>query len=1625
MEHVEVAESPKTQSRSQCSFCIFSSWIPAIVSGQQPNGGHAGSIEEHLLAACRSSEHMEARERPRWAIPLCGGNPSHWVLGWVNYSSMQYGITDSMCELDSTSWAFPLLRRCFDRLRDQLNMSAVDWSVMTASVHLPAPHDQQIDSWSCGLFVMIALQAFADKWKAPLLGESAKEHVRAGALQALLNIPERPPRHPSPPNGTREAESDSVCVVQNDPAHSAAPFGQTVHKKRCAVELLSESEDDGMDRRSSSETATKDQATTATGAKRQRKSKSTETERKERLTNDKWTVTEDVRPYSVRCAGCRKVIILSGKAKRRFDVTKWDVHRKTCSHITGVEHVRVAAVKDGKISYTRKAVAATPSIRHFFPVAPRNSPTSSQQPQNNSFIHSSPSPESEATPRPCQHLRGGEYDEYILRTQTRSLGGVSRKWRARVARQLFPYKPFPLLDGLACSQASDASSSCADGKPGGVWPESPPEDGNLECEEMKWTSVEQLKLDEALSGWARWVVDYSRRYVKSTRCEGTTQDHSGICDACRALEKDLGLRRSILWKNKEAKLPEEDQRYIHLQREKFAPTTIRSTEARELQLKMGDPLIFQLVKNLERGDSAGAFLCLYERAKGGKLANHQTFVDLVTVMEDQLKRAESDSPGAKKGIRYRQDLLNFWMLMRGRGQHSAQQYSILASVLGGPCPRTIHKFIKRSPDVLTKPDLDFENVARVKRFVDCLGYTGPVAVAGDCTKVRQRLAYSNDHGSHILGSVLPLDECTVEDADGISQLVNRVNEEKQYASQVRAILIKIPLPQIPPFVVALRPTKGDDDAETIYRLHLQLLDMAAALGMKVISMAADGASSEQGAQSLMDHSQSTLEPLTYEYTRYGVRLRSPVLPTGPLVSCQDPQHARKTCRNQPQHGTHTASLGRGVVVNRMLVTLQETGVAGLMRRDVENVDKQDDGAARRLFHPVALLAMTSKDDEGKRVIQEEYRGLFVYLFIFGELFDAWLNRRMAAQDRVLAALRARFFLHVWQNHIKQMERRFPDLYKPNRSFISPSSFNIFNRLCDTLVLLILAYARFYPEQPFCPWLLGTEFVEHFFGLARSLLPNFTYVEFVKLVKHVMLRQQILLSGKLSAKKERTTRAGYVLDFDPTPLTPAELDNARVQISESELNRLVELAHKEATLIAKQLLRMPIPSLPYILTPLRTPNFRVRCPRRKIPPSPEKDEDEVSDNDDYDIDEDANTSGEDEDDLNQVCNLAGGPTSVLTSGDPSVEPSESHPDMSALSGRTAAAAHSAARYSALSQDLENTLEELGNPSDSDLLPGSATGVAATTAAQPIGPLPESASFCGGQSTSQLLIVSKIFSDGDKVSVQRMLDLRVENQSGTSTRSERVVKIDPKFALSRISNPDSKMSIREVSHCVRVAQDLAPAPSKRTRTVREQRWLETAQQVQMVVSEADLPNLSSKNVSTINPLRAGCFLIMKNEARTYLGEVLDVYKKANRRHGSLDLATSSSGLSYLSIRVYLPLTVENTTVNEAVSGGTDSPLEEEEEFLSESSLAFSCRSGLVDIHTHAPADHLLYNLGTQASSGPPHMLLLKPFALLRWRTLTKKKVQEKLVIRIPARSNMPPRPEEVVTSRGSSSVQGMLA
>ncbi|KAG1760747.1 hypothetical protein EDD22DRAFT_954658 [Suillus occidentalis] len=820
---------------------------------------------------------------------------------------------------------------------------------------------------------------------------------------------------------------------------------------------------------------------------------------------------------------------------------------------------------------------------------------------------------------------------------------------------------------------------------------------------------EQKKLDESLLAWAQWEVDYVNGY-----------------------------------KTKELELPEAEQHELLLGCERYTPNTLHTTDGRAIQDKLKDPVVFKIFKILECGSPVKCFVELFEAAKSGKLADHMTFKELCDVFADRFCRTNSTNPNLKYGIRYSETYLDFMVLMRSHGGNSMCQYGILTLQLGGLSPHHLRTLVAKSSDALQNPNLIFENIARVRRLMDAVGYKGPIAVAGDCTKVHPRLAYSTDFGGHILGSTLPLDECQVDEVEDIENVIDRIHKAKAEATQVRAILAKIPLPQYTPQVVALLPTTGKDDACGIHEQLMSLLHMAACLEMHVISLAADGAASELLLQCMMDQEASVMEPFTYSYPLYGIHLQAPVFKTGPLVSITDPPHARKTCRNQPQHGTHTASLGVGFLVNKSLIDLQKTGISGLVTRDVVDVDKQDDGAAQRMFHVAALLAAVEpsiSELEGQQyTIRDGFEGIFVYLFMFGLLFDAWISHEMDIKDRVLCALRAHFFLHLWKEYISTLSKAYPDLYSTSCSFISAPSFHIFNRLCDTLVLLALIFTKEYPDQPFCPWLLGTEFVEHFFGLTCMLLPDFAYAELVKIVRHVMVRQWLLLTPTYKENREKDSCAGYILDVDTTPLSNNQSRNTLVGIG----------SH-----------------------------------------------DDLTDTDLHSSDSDSDPNSE--------------PQGTLEGAG-----EQKFPDI----------------------DLDNTITQ---SNDYPLL--HATPQAHT----PYGPeVPSSFDI-----PSERKITSHVLDSSGKVLVTKMLESWRVMQSGTTMKSERVVQMDPKFALRRVCESaekvrnneteiaheaalKEKLKASEASHRVRLHQSLHAASASQKKT-RELQWQVAAKALRKALPE----------------------------------------------------------------------------------------------------------------------------------------------------------------------------------------------
>lgn len=146
--------------------------------------------------------------------------------------------------------------------------------------------------------------------------------------------------------------------------------------------------------------------------------------------------------------------------------------------------------------------------------------------------------------RVCRHLHGDSFKEYILRTQTRTLGGISLEFRARAIRQLFPYKPFASLSThKATVTDSESDAESADDKI--VVKHEVPSNGNKKTKQTQWTAAELRVHDEHMMAYAQWEVDYAGKFVLSRRCERTTQNGSSVCDECALISKNTSFKEAV------------------------------------------------------------------------------------------------------------------------------------------------------------------------------------------------------------------------------------------------------------------------------------------------------------------------------------------------------------------------------------------------------------------------------------------------------------------------------------------------------------------------------------------------------------------------------------------------------------------------------------------------------------------------------------------------------------------------------------------------------------------------------------------------------------------------------------------------------------------------------------------------------------------------------------------------------------------------------------------------------------------------------------------------------------------------------------------------------------------------
>ena len=363
--------------------------------------------------------------------------------------------------------------------------------------------------------------------------------------------------------------------------------------------------------------------------------------------------------------------------------------------------------------------------------------------------------------------------------------------------------------------------------------------------------------------------------------------------------------------------------------------------------------------------------------------------------------------------------------------------------------------------------------------------------------------------------------------------------------------IKIPLPKIAPIVVATLAIGADLDAPALSQQTKQVLSGLLQHDISVVGYASDGSAVECSLQHLVVKSAPAARRCSIEHPNPScspIQLNIPFLDERmqkPIAMIQDPKHLLKTFRNNLFSGTQLLVLGNYIAMYSHAHTIAfEKGT--LYQRDVEKVDRQDDNAATWLFSGHTINWMKKHHPEAL--------GFIVYLFVFGELIDACQNRHITLLERATMALRALFFLEMWEAFLAAAK------YLKSQHFLSPAAVNIARTLIRGLLQLIIIYRDHVPGNiPLLPWLLTTEVCEHIFGICRQMVKDFNMLDFEYMVPKLFIQlREAVLTKCCSDRKARAS--GYNHTYGDA--RDINLQNLSMYPTDAQFRVAAECAHEQ-------------------------------------------------------------------------------------------------------------------------------------------------------------------------------------------------------------------------------------------------------------------------------------------------------------------------------------------------------------------------------------------------------------------------------------------------------------------------------
>ncbi|KAJ3833288.1 hypothetical protein F5878DRAFT_700127 [Lentinula raphanica] len=631
-----------------------------------------------------------------------------------------------------------------------------------------------------------------------------------------------------------------------------------------------------------------------------------------------------------------------------------------------------------------------------------------------------------------------------------------------------------------------------------------------------------------------WCNNHRRMNVRSVACMKVSVDvdeDANIlpCSECRALMLSKVFRNAI-----GLKMPDSGkQKYINkrFQNELLAHQWADTNGFKEL---------------IESAEKDSIYTRFVLGVISGKYDDEGVFLGLVHAM---VQKKDKEERGV--GMQNFQYTPEWDQFMHIASIHSPRTYEFIRSKFPGRTKRSFQVQESKAPKLaMTIEDATFASVAN---HLSAVGYSGPINVACDDSKLLSsfRLHYDSKNKKHFLvgGIDGPI---FVRDPTDIANIMNDPSIKK--GTKIRLWMGTIPLPDLPPFVIAALPILDSMSVANLLKLHNQIILGLLQRGVKVISYACDGTENERGVQqAFFSIADSVIERVIPDPHpgRPSLVIRIPVVHNCPIVMIQDSKHALKTFRNNLFSGARLLVLGNFLAMYRDVQSMAFEAGSPIYHRDVKKVDKQDDNAAARLGSAQTLQFLAEN--------HPEQLGLIVYLFVFMEIPDAYQNCHIDHEERLNMLLRARYFVDMWTTYLD----RCPG-YTWMHYCISRESLDIVSYLIHGYISLVIIHHDYFPKIPLLPYLHSTESCEHVFGISRQIVKDFTILDFYRMIPKltVQIRESFLSKSQHERSSDMKARAaGYHHTyFDTEKLNIAALSHFP---SIDDMGRIAQRAASEA------------------------------------------------------------------------------------------------------------------------------------------------------------------------------------------------------------------------------------------------------------------------------------------------------------------------------------------------------------------------------------------------------------------------------------------------------------------------------